>query len=191
MNRIATHNSSTGELPGSFWSWLITPFAKCQSKTIKQQFNAGCRLFDIRVKYLDDEGWVCAHGMWYTKRSAISILDEINNLPEVVEVDLTYEGDCKGNEANFSQFVKYCKSVFKYIIWGGIAYKYSDDSKGIKVNYKYIAKADKNYKGGVQGFIPLDGRSWHTYIPIPWLWNKIYTRYHVFNKDKYIYVDFL
>lgn len=191
MKKIATHNSSTGEVAGTIGSILLTPFAKCQSKTIKQQYEAGCRLFDIRVKLVKGI-WRCAHGVWVTKRSAIDILSELNNFPECVAVDLTYEGSVKEvSVEDFKTFVESCKEVFKYIIWGGIAYKYSDKSKGIKVDYYYIEKASPKYKGGVQGFLPLDGRSWHTYIPIPWLWNLIYTRKHKFNEDRFTYVDFL
>ena len=43
MNKIATHNSSTGEKGKGFLSFLVTPFAKTQSKTIKEQYDAGCR----------------------------------------------------------------------------------------------------------------------------------------------------
>lgn len=190
MLKIGTHNSATGEKGGNFLSYLIAPFAKTQSKTIKQQFDAGCRSFDIRVK-LTENGWYCAHGLWTSKKDAFTILKELNNLPEIVQVDLTYEGDCKGLEAKFAAFVHYAKRTFKYIIWGNIAYKYDGKSKGVKVNYKIIEKADSNHIGGRQGFIPLDGSTWHTYIPIPWLWNKIYTRKHSYRKDIYTFVDFL
>ena len=49
----------------------------------------------------------------------------------------------------------------------------------------------KKYDGGIPGFLRLDGRSWPTYIPIPWLWDRIYMRPHKFNKDKFTFVDFL
>ena len=48
MNKIATHDSATGEKGRGFLSFLVTPFAKTQSKTIKEQYDAGCRSFDIR-----------------------------------------------------------------------------------------------------------------------------------------------
>ena len=49
MLKIGTHDSATGE-HGNWWSWLFYPFAKTQSKTIKEQYEAGCRLFDIRIR---------------------------------------------------------------------------------------------------------------------------------------------
>ena len=62
MNKIATHDSATGEKGKGFLSFLVTPFAKTQSKTIKEQYDAGCRSFDIRVRE-DKDGIIrCAHG---------------------------------------------------------------------------------------------------------------------------------
>ena len=50
MKKIATHDSATGEKGKGILSWLITPFAKTQSKTIKEQYESGCRMFDLRVR---------------------------------------------------------------------------------------------------------------------------------------------
>lgn len=74
--KIATHNSSTGESGHGIISWLVTPFAKCQSKTIQEQYEAGCRYFDIRVRNTK-RGYICAHGLWESKRYFIDILMEI------------------------------------------------------------------------------------------------------------------
>lgn len=45
---IATHNSGTGERGGGLLSLLLTPFVRCQSKTLVEQYKSGTRLFDIR-----------------------------------------------------------------------------------------------------------------------------------------------
>ena len=81
MKKIATHDSATGEKGEGFLSWLLTPFAKTQSKTIKEQYDAGSRMFDLRVKLINFE-IKCAHGLWHTKRTAYSILKEINNFKD-------------------------------------------------------------------------------------------------------------
>ena len=47
---IATHNSGTGEKSGGWLSRLFFIFAKCQSKTLVEQYNAGVRLFDLRIR---------------------------------------------------------------------------------------------------------------------------------------------
>lgn len=175
---IATHNSATGEKGHGFLSLLATPFAKTQRKTIREQLEAGCRSFDIRVR-LTERGWVCAHGLWESRRSAESIIREIDSFGERVEVCVTYEG--KGNE-KFSDFATKIRTKSKNIVWGKFT---------TKRNGKVIQYADVSYSGGKQGFIVLDWRSWHTLIPIPWLWNVFYTKRKSFNDDVFTFVDFL
>ncbi len=47
---LGTHNSATGEQPADLPSLLGAPIARCQTKTIAEQLEAGVRLFDLRVK---------------------------------------------------------------------------------------------------------------------------------------------
>ena len=192
MNKIATHDSATGEKGRGFLSFLVTPFAKTQSKTIKEQYDAGCRSFDIRVRE-DKDGIIrCAHGLWMGKKSAIEILSEINSFPEPCQVCVTYEG-CIDDSAYYDLFEHYCewcKNAFSNITFGKFCVKY-DKRNSVKVSYNEVLPEDKNYEGGIQGFLPLDGRSWHTYLPIHWLWDRLYHRPHTFNTDKFTFVDFL
>lgn len=192
MNKIATHDSATGERPANFISWLIIPFARTQSKTIKEQYEAGCRSFDIRVRMYKGV-WHCAHGLFVTKRTALDILAEIASFPERCLVQLTYEGgvDEPDTLLDFSDFAEYLRHRFAHIIWGAAFVKYGKSSKGVNVAYDTIINPQGLYEGGAQGFLPLDGRSIHTYLPIPWLWNKIYTTPHKFNEYNYTFVDFL
>ena len=187
--KIATHDSATGERGQGFLSWLVTPFAKTQSKTISEQYKAGCRMFDIRIQLVGDE-WMCAHGCWHTKRNAFNILDEIDTFPDKCFVALTYEGN-KDNIVAFSQFVQTCKQTYKHIHWGGVAIKYGVGSSLFKVKYDYLEPYPKGYPQTERAFLPLDGSSWHILLPIPWLWKKIYHNKVEFNDKVYKYVDFL
>ena len=189
MLKIATHDSATGEKGQGLLSWLVTPFAKTQSKTIKEQYDAGCRMFDIRIKLLDNN-WYCAHGIWHTKRTADDILSEINNFPEKCYVTLTYEGN-KDNLFVFSTFVDRVQSHLTNINWGGIGVKYGEGSHLFKVKFDYIQPYPKNWPASKQGFLPLDGKTWHIILPLPWLWKKLYNNNPVFNSDFYTFVDFL
>ena len=189
MKRIATHDSATGERGHGFISWLLTPFARTQRKTIREQYEAGCRCFDIRVRNTK-RGWVCAHGLWETERLATDILKELNDMPDIVQVELTYEGK-SFDKPVFERGVELFKDLYEYIRWGECAIKYGKDAKGLKVRYEVVYPAEQGCIGGKQGFLPLDGRSWHTYLPIPWLWNKIYTPKHEFDNKSFTFVDFL
>jgi hypothetical protein len=191
---IATHDSATGELP-TWWSALLTPFARTQSKTIGEQIHNGCTLFDIRVKKVFGV-WRCAHGWWFTKRTFKSIISELDfyaQCDKTIRVIITYEG----KEKNASEFVEYIKDIkkqYQHIKYGPICAKYGNDTKGIKVNYsKPLIEEDKGwcpYKIR-QAFLPLDGKTWHTFIPIPWIWKKLYYNKVSFNINAYKFVDFL
>lgn len=189
MEKIATHDSATGENGKGILSWLITPFARTQSKTIKEQYERGCRMFDLRVRKKFGE-WRCAHGLWVSKRTAADILSEINNFPEQCYVALTYEGS-DSEIYEFTEYFKYCEKLFTNIFWGGIGIKYGKGSNLFNVKFDYIYPYPKGWPETKQGFLPLDGKTWHIILPIPWLWKKIYNNKPKFNEKTYLFVDFL
>jgi hypothetical protein len=189
MKKIATHDSATGEKPKNFLSFIFSPFAKTQTKTIKEQYEYGCRMFDIRVKYVNNE-WHCAHGLWYSKRTALDILEEINNFEETCYVTITYEGN-KDNIFVYTEFIKYIEKHFNHFVLGGVAIKYGEKANLFKVVYDYIQPYPKNWPPSKQGFKALDGKTWHILIPIPYLWKKIYYNKPQFEENVFTYVDFL
>lgn len=191
MKLIGTHDSATGEKP-TWWSALLTPFARTQSKTIKEQYDAGCRLFDIRVKKVLID-WRCAHGWWFTKRTFESIVREINSFPEKCSITITFEGKTK-NAKGLISYIKFIKESYNNIKYGPVYAKYGKESEGLKVKYDVLLNGDPNWTNGYQtkqAFLPLDGKHWQTYIPIPWLWKQFYFKKVEFNEEYYQYVDFL
>lgn len=173
--KIGTHNSATGEKSYGILSWLVIPFSKCQSKSIKQQYDSGCRYFDIRIKETK-KGWICVHGLWTSRRSAKDIISQINEYGDCY-VRLTCEGKSDIFQNKFNNFVK----TYDKIKFTSINIK-NPKWECIKV-YNNIPMQEK--------LIVLDGRSWHTYLPIPWLWKKIYYNNPKFNDSYYTNVDFL
>lgn len=184
--KIATHDSATGEKGKGVLSWIGMPFAKTQSKTIKEQYEAGCRMFDIRVKLVKGE-WRCAHGLWVSKRTAEDIIKEIDSYG--CYMALTYEGGAK-HKQQFINFAEKMQAECPNIKWGGIAIKYGEGSHLLKVKYEYIHHA-KYWPVCKQGFLPLNGSSWHILLPIPWLWKRIYNDVPEFSNKYFTYVDFL
>lgn len=170
---IGTHDSATGEPSKGLLSWLIRPFSRTQNKTIVEQYKAGCRLFDLRVKYKNNK-WVLAHGLWEAKTPFSDVLNFLQNTDSII--CLTYEGEPNNEELQlFNQlyesinnlgFVAIKKPKWISLYW----------AKGLKIK---------------QGCVNLNGSTWHTYIPLPWLWDKLYSRPHRFNDEEYTMVDFL
>lgn len=190
MLKIGTHDSATGE-KGVWWSLPLSPFAKTQKKTIREQYDAGCRLFDLRIKKVKKK-WRMCHGWWFTKRTAESIFEELNSFEDACSVTITYEGKTK-NTKEFLLFVHDIKAKYTHIKYGEVSSKYGEDSSGIKVKYDILMNGDPQWIDAPcrSHFLKLDGRSWHTYFPLPWLWKKIYYNEPDFREDIYTYVDFL
>lgn len=191
MIKIATHDSVTGEKPKNFFSWLMIPFSRTQVKTIKEQYAAGCRMFDIRCRLCEDGLFHGAHGLFITKRALYDFLEEINSFEESCYVSVTYEGILRNtlHKYQFISFIQRCKLYFKHIKWGAISAKYKSTGT-IKVEYDHIEPAQQ-WDRTRQGFVPLDGKTWQTYIPIPWLWKKIYYNKPKFDEEVFTFVDFL
>lgn len=188
--KIGTHDSMTGER--SMWISIPgIPFARTQSKTIYEQYCAGCRLFDLRTKKVFGK-WRGAHGWWYSKKSTEEVLACLNVLStksDPINVSITYEGRLK-NAGEFEEVVKGWKEKYGNLRWGPVAAKYKNDHT-LKVEYGNIMEADKDFQGGPQFFLPLDGRTWHIILPIPWLWKQFYFKKVEFNTKEYRIVDFL
>lgn len=184
MLKIATHNSATGEKGKGLLSWLVTPFARCQSKTIREQLEAGVTYFDLRVRFGRNGNLYLAHGLWLCKTSCektIWILSDHSLFNGCdVYASITYEGDPKDE---YARFFSWCEWIMK-----------TTNIKLTTVNVKkprWRAIKTYNHIPYKQAYKKLDGSSWHTYLPLPWLWKKLYHNKPTFNEETYKMVDFL
>lgn len=48
---LGSHNSFSYLTPTKWWMKLLTPWSKCQNKTIAEQYNAGVRYFDVHIAF--------------------------------------------------------------------------------------------------------------------------------------------
>lgn len=199
MKRIATHNSATGE-KGSFWSWFVCLVSRTQDKTLKEQWEAGCRYFDLRFKCNRKGIWYFRHGLWRSKYPVERALIELNTVASGDRVNktyayFTYEGKyANAMKNNFLGFCEECDIKYQNILITSIDAKYSGENKNpLVVDYKNIARFHRCPIGSYpQGFMALDGKHWQTYIPIPRLWNWIYRKKkRPFDEEKFLFVDFL
>lgn len=86
---LGSHNSCTYLPCKHWWMYLINWAAKCQSKTLSEQFHVGVRYFDIRVKWDEkDKEWVIAHGLVEYKGKLHRILETLNSLAVFYNEDI-------------------------------------------------------------------------------------------------------
>lgn len=187
MNKLATHNSGTGEKGGGLLSLLLTPFARCQGKTLVGQYRAGVRLFDIRVRKVNDR-WVFAHGLWRSRDTVYSALSKLNRetykAKEKAMLMVTYEGECDDRK----------DFVSEVLLW-----ECYNNLEVVEINVrkpKWLTLARYKSVPFVQCFRVLDFSTWHTLIPIPWLWAKFENaRWSVkarrCNPTEYAMIDFV
>ena len=83
---LATHDSLTS-YPVKYW--LLKPFnfmAKCQTKTLEEQFSAGARSFDLRFVWHRGK-WYAAHGI---QIYSITLEESLNILMKLSEKEPVY-----------------------------------------------------------------------------------------------------
>lgn len=90
--KLASHDSMTYLQPKQ---WYLYPFrfmARCQSKSIEEQYEKyGIRYFDLRVRYTDLGEIEFAHGLMSFKGDVRKVLDYLNSFNEEVWVRFLLE----------------------------------------------------------------------------------------------------
>lgn len=180
MLLIGTHDSVTGEKGHGILSCLGAIFSMTQTKTISEQINAGCTYFDIRVRKTS-RGWICAHGLWETKKTAEEILDEIAEKPGN-KVRIIYEGNIE--EAEFNGFGDYLERIIHD--YPEITFLYS------AIKYPWTVVSRYNSCSSKEDYVNLgvsvDSLTW--LFPVPMFW-KLFNLRPKFNETQYTIVDFL
>lgn len=64
----ASHNTFSYARPLQWWLRPFAFVARCQEKTLKEQFNAGVRIFDLRLRRGKNGEWVIAHNSFVYAR---------------------------------------------------------------------------------------------------------------------------
>lgn len=175
---IAAHNSVTGEKSKGLLSKLVAPFSICQTKTIRQQLDCGVTYFDIRIRKEKDK-WICAHGLYKIKRSAKSILQQIDDAAQFrnIYVRLTYENwkpisDPYSVLPEMEEFAKQFTNI-KWTEW--------------RVKNPFFIFKEFNKIKCEECYAPIYKGHKELWFPIPWFWRKDVP----FNNSVYKMVDFV
>ena len=188
MYKIATHNSATGERGKCLLHSLFSVFSKCQTKTIREQYEAGARYFDLRV----DKNLVLCHGLWRAKKTLQDVVVEMRRyVKDSVYVAVTIEHNYSDKEVEWLK-----DEILDTINLGGggvklvyIAKKKPDWEclkvyRQIKVIPAYLSVPTPSQ------YLTGEIKDWRRYIPIPAYLKKI-TPEAEYSGDAFIMVDFL
>lgn len=178
MKKIATHNSCTGEKGYGLLSWLVTPFSRCQTKTLTEQYDAGVRYFDIRLRRTD-RGVVAAHGLWESSELLLHLLYRLDkHVKETYYLAVCYEGNDRDEALWLSGWVK------GHLHYARIVYTAVKKPEWRVVQYDESVPCEQAYKR-------LDFSTWHTLLPLPRWWKRFFFRDVEFNEKRFKMVDFV
>lgn len=115
---IGTHNSMTYLPPEHWYGWFMTPFARCQRKTIEEQWYDGARCFDLRIRFTKKGEPYFAHGLYECTHEVkpIDVLVQLDRLilryNQPAFVRLILEDPDKQNH-NVFYFKQFCQEWSK------------------------------------------------------------------------------
>lgn len=108
-----SHNSWTYLSPKTFLGKVFSFLAKCQSKTIKEQYEQyQVRVFDLRIRLNNKKQPTIAHGIFeYSIENLQYDLSFLNQKKASVRVLLEISSEYKDTEAQRNWFINYCKQL--------------------------------------------------------------------------------
>ena len=186
--KIATHDSATGERSKNLLHSLGKVFAQTQTKTIREQYEARVRYFDLRV----DRDLVLCHGLWKCKKDLADILIEMKRyVTETTYVTVTIERGYSDEEtASIANRVRKVLNLYGgmvklvYIARKKPEWEVLNEYTSVPVVKCYLSvPSPKEY-------LTLAYDDWRRYIPIPRILKKI-TPKREFNEDCFTMVDFI
>lgn len=117
---IGTHNSMTYLRPQKWYGWFMIPFARCQRKTIEEQWYDGARCFDLRIRFTKQGKPYFAHGLYECTHEVKFIDDVLAQLDKLILhhgqrafVRLILEDPNKQNH-NVFYFKRLCNELRQY-----------------------------------------------------------------------------
>lgn len=174
-------------------NWLLKPFtfmARCQSKTIAEQYAAGVRMFDIRVGYNKKGNVHFRHGLMRFKGDVEVVFSWLNSQSERVRVRLILEeyrddGDMQ-QENCFTDDCRRWERAYPYITFFGGVRKH--DWEELYVFPLNLESSIKHMYASMQGNKIDD--LW------PWLWAKFHNKKNISDAKKtcnckYVMIDFV
>lgn len=193
---IASHNSLTYLRPKKWWMRLFNFMAKCQSKTVKEQFEKyNTRMFDFRIDFNKEGELFVKHGLAVydiNRDEVIDFLRFLNRKKSIKYVMLTLECSKRESkelplwkELEFIKFCEYVEKTFKNVQFIGGHAKHSWKRLYVFDDHSYEKFTTVSKFASVATKNKLDDL-W------PWLYAKRHNRKSIIENDsKYVWLDFV
>lgn len=204
---LASHNTMTHLKPRKWWMRFGRFMAKCQSKTIQEQYNAGARWFDLRISFYKDSKdgltYPCfGHGMMIFKGDVEKTLEFLASKDDASCRIVLERGDVAEEEI-FNYYVIRWLNDFPNLKVTQIARK-SDWKKLAEPNYnlgKPMPNAYASCNGYYEKYEKLPGVLHNKVVSglliddlWPWIYAKLNNKKNIEkykNEDVYLLIDFI
>ena len=171
---LGSHNSLTYLPCRKWWMYLINWAAKCQSKTLSEQFHDGVRYFDIRLKWDSrKETWIITRGLIEYKGNIRRVLETLNSLAEFYNeklyVRFILEYNKRPNDEatkiiKLRNFVRYARGEYSNIMYHLIETKWD----------KKVIEAYSNNIVLIHSYSSVLG--WKKFFLIPYWYAKLHNK---------------
>ena len=164
---IGSHNSATYLKEKSWWMAILRPWTRCQTKTLREQYNSGIRYFDFRIKVFGNTEFghrtnICHNNVLY-KESLFEALCEIDYDDVYIRLILDYRKEPEDAERLSELF----KSTINFI---NDHYKLKVDNAITFWNWKEYIPSSFNIQ---EEHYSVDASHWYEWILGPFLFNKL------------------
>lgn len=163
---IGSHNSATYLKEKSWWMTILRPWTRCQTKTLREQYNSGIRYFDFRIKIFDTEfgykATICHNNVLYEK-SLFEALCDIDHNDVYIRLILDYRKEPENAERLSELF----KSIINFI---HDHYDLKIDNAITFWNWKEYIPSSFNIQ---EDHYSVDASHWYEWILGPFLFNKL------------------
>lgn len=189
---IGSHNSITYSSPKKWWMRPFLFIARCQSKTIEEQFEKyDIRLFDLRIKIKNGQA-IFAHGSMDYKQPIEPILNYLNNKAsncEEVYVRILSENKPEEYENEFISWCQDAEQKYPNLRFFGGRNKYT-----WKQIYKFKSP-EPTYLDKYSSYNKEKGKITGTYLDdwFPWIYAKFHNKKNIkVGTDRdYLLIDFV
>lgn len=114
---IGTHNSMTYLRPKQWWGYLFIPFWRCQNKTIREQWDAGVRCFDLRITFDEFGIPMFAHGIVKLKGGVCSLINDILAMAREHNTEVYIRLVCEDKSADELMAKRFKEFCGLFTIW--------------------------------------------------------------------------
>lgn len=168
---FGSHNTMTYLSPKHWWAYLGLPVARCQRKDYKKQWEAGARVFDLRIYYdMDTRSWGFAHGLidFETKESVEDVVEWLAHKALIAQ-EPTYiriileKWTCEALCRYFSAWCKSIENHYAYISY--VAFIGGNRKGDWKKLHTFVTDIDDHYNNQWVSSMAEDARWYEKAFP--------------------------